>query len=151
VVTDALEEDKVGRAGRGIRGWAAIFTDGLLWSGVWDFEDVKGESFDYLRKIPWRRKWQPTPVFLLGKSHGQRRLVSCSPWRHKESDTTEWLSMSMCVCSHTHTHTHTWGISYLRIGKSKCKALRQLYLANLRTSQDTGVAGAEWAQGRGER
>ena len=34
--------------------------------------------------IPWRRKWQPTPVFLPGKSHGQR-----SPWGHKESDTTE--------------------------------------------------------------
>ena len=31
-------------------------------------------------KIPWRRKWQPTPVFLLGKSHGQRILVGYSPW-----------------------------------------------------------------------
>ena len=34
-------------------------------------------------KIPWRRKWQPTPVFLPGKSHGQRRLVVYSPWNHK--------------------------------------------------------------------
>ena len=32
------------------------------------------------RKIPWRRKWQPTPVFLPGKSHGQRSLAGCSPW-----------------------------------------------------------------------
>ena len=31
-------------------------------------------------KIPWRRKWQPTPVFLPGKSHGQRSLVGYSPW-----------------------------------------------------------------------
>ena len=31
-------------------------------------------------KILWRRKWQPTPVFLPGKSHGQRSLVGCSPW-----------------------------------------------------------------------
>ena len=31
-------------------------------------------------KIPWRRKWQPTPVFLPGKSHEQRSLVDCSPW-----------------------------------------------------------------------
>ena len=46
----------------------------------------------WVRKIPWRRKWQPTPVFLLGKSHGQRRLVSYSPWDHKESDITEQLS-----------------------------------------------------------
>ena len=41
--------------------------------------------------IVWRRQWQPTPVFLPGKSHGQRRLVGYSPWGHEESDTTEWL------------------------------------------------------------
>ena len=35
------------------------------------------------------RAWQPTPVFLPGKFHGQRSLVGCSPWGHKESDTTE--------------------------------------------------------------
>ena len=34
----------------------------------------------WVRKIPWRRKWQLTPVFLLGKSHGQRSLVGYSPW-----------------------------------------------------------------------
>ena len=39
-------------------------------------------------KIPWRREWQPTPVFLPGESHGQRRLVGYSPWDHKELDTT---------------------------------------------------------------
>ena len=33
--------------------------------------------------IPWRRKWQPTPVFLPGKSHGQRSLTDHSPWGHK--------------------------------------------------------------------
>ena len=33
-----------------------------------------------VRKIPWRRKWQPTAVFLSGKFHGQRTLVVCSPW-----------------------------------------------------------------------
>ena len=38
-----------------------------------------------------RRQWQPTPVFLPGKSHGLRSLVGCSPWGHCESDTTEWL------------------------------------------------------------
>ena len=38
-----------------------------------------------------RRQWQPTPGLLLGKSHGQRSLVGCSPWGHLESDTTEWL------------------------------------------------------------
>ena len=50
-------------------------------------------EFDpWVRKIPWRRKWQPTPVFLTGKSHGQRSLVGYSPCSYKESDTTEQLS-----------------------------------------------------------
>ena len=40
-------------------------------------------------KIPWRRAWQPTPVFLPGEYHGQRSLMGYSQWDHKESDTTE--------------------------------------------------------------
>ena len=43
-------------------------------------------------KDPWRRKWQPTPVFLPGEFHGQRSLMTYSPWGCKESDTTEQLS-----------------------------------------------------------
>ena len=46
----------------------------------------------WVGKIPWRRAWQPTPVFLSGESHGQRNLVGYSPWGHKESDMTERLS-----------------------------------------------------------
>ena len=46
----------------------------------------------WVRKIPWRREWQPTPVFLPGEFHGQRRLVGCSSWGHMELDTTEWLT-----------------------------------------------------------
>ena len=38
-----------------------------------------------------RRQWQPTPVLLPGKSHGQRSLVGCSPWGCEELDKTEWL------------------------------------------------------------
>ena len=45
----------------------------------------------WVRKIPWRRKWQPTTIFLPGKFHGWRSLVSHSPWDHKELDTTERL------------------------------------------------------------
>ena len=41
-----------------------------------------------IRKMPWRRKWQPTPVFLPRESHGQWSLVGYNPWGHKESDTT---------------------------------------------------------------
>ena len=42
--------------------------------------------------IPWRRKWQPSPVFLLG-FYGQKSLADYSPWGHKEWDMSEWLSM----------------------------------------------------------
>ena len=51
------------------------------------------------RKIPWRREWQPTPIFLPGESQGQRSLAGHSLWGGKESDKTEQL---------THT-THTAG------------------------------------------
>ena len=61
----------------------------------------KRPGFDtWVGKIPWRRAWQPTPVFLPGESYGQRSLAGYSPWGCRESDTTEWHSM------HTHTHTH---------------------------------------------
>ena len=48
----------------------------------------------------WRRKWQPTPVSLLGKSHGQRNLVDCSPRGRKESGTTERLTHSVYMGGH---------------------------------------------------
>jgi len=48
----------------------------------------------WVRKIPWRKKWQLTPIFFPGKSHRQRNLEGCSPWGHRESNTTE----------HLHTH-----------------------------------------------
>ena len=40
-------------------------------------------------KVPWIRKWQPTPVFLPGKFHGQSSLAGYSPWSRTESDMTE--------------------------------------------------------------
>ena len=50
-------------------------------------------GFDpWVGKIPWRRAWQPTPVFLPGESHVQRRLEGHSPRGHKESDMTEDVS-----------------------------------------------------------
>ena len=55
------------------------------------------------REDPWRRAWQPTPVFLPGESHGQRSLVGYNPKGCKELDTTE-------ATSHTHTYLSTeWG------------------------------------------
>ena len=51
---------------------------------VEDLSSVPGSG-----RSPWRKKRQPTPVFLLGKSHGQRSLVGYRPWGHKELYTTE--------------------------------------------------------------
>ena len=53
-------------------------------------------GFDpWVGKIPCRRAWQPTPVFLPGESHGQRSLADHSPWGHKELDMIEKLTLSL--------------------------------------------------------
>ena len=55
----------------------------------------KRRGFDlWVRKIPWSREWQPTPVCLPGESHGQRSLAGYSPWGHIELDTTKRLNSS---------------------------------------------------------
>ena len=53
-------------------------------------QETQETMFDpRIRKISWRRKQQPTPVFLPGQSHEQRSLAGYSPWGRKESDMTE--------------------------------------------------------------
>ena len=59
----------------------------------------------WIRKIPWSRTWQPTPVFLPGEFHGQRSLAGYSPWGHKESDMTEQLTLSLYTFSHPYMIT----------------------------------------------
>ena len=68
-----------------------------------------------LNLMACRRKWQPTPVFLPGKSHGQRSLVGYSPWGHKESDTTERLHFHFSLSElekemATHSNVLAWRI-----------------------------------------
>ena len=78
------------------------FTDKHFW---WDFPVVRNPTagtrdtgdmglIPGVGRFPWRRKWQSTPVFLLGESHGQKSLAGCSPWGCKESDMTERLSVN---------------------------------------------------------
>ena len=69
---------------------------------------VKASAYNagdpWVGKIPRRRKWQPTPIFLLGKSHGRRSLAGYSPWGCKESDMAErlhFLSLSLWTKSRT--------------------------------------------------
>ena len=69
----------------------------------------------WVGKIPWRRKWQPTPVFLPGESHRQRSLVGYSPGGRKESDATE----------HAHVHAEC------RLSKSTLPPLRSQTIPQL--------------------
>ena len=84
---------------------------GLPWCSVVKnspvIQELQETWFDpWVRKMPWRRAWQPTLLFLLGEFHGQRSLVGHSPWGHKESDTTEatW-----------HAHMHVPQIKYVSL------------------------------------
>ena len=64
-------------------------------------QEVQEMWFDpWVGKIPLRRAWQPTPVFLTGESHGQRSLASYGPWGCKELGMTE-LSMHCCLANIT--------------------------------------------------
>ena len=65
-------------------------------TGQWRHRRHRRCKFNFwVRKSPWRRKWQLTLVFLSGKSHGQKSLVGYSPWDCKELDTTEHA----CTCA----------------------------------------------------
>ena len=66
----------------------------LFWS-----YSLENECFSVLYSL-WRRQWHPTPVLLLGKSHGWRSLVGYSPWGRKESQTTEQLHFQLILATH---------------------------------------------------
>ena len=68
-----------------------IFLHSATFNSFNTSSSFKGISTFIILQYFWRRKWQPTPVLLPGKSHGQRSLVGCSPWGRYQSDTTEWL------------------------------------------------------------
>ena len=70
-------------------------------------------SDPWVEKIPWRKEWLPTPAFLPGESHGQRSLVGYTPCDLKESDTTEWVTLSLFIATSKkymkHSHMHSFG------------------------------------------
>ena len=68
--------------------WFTGFPWWLRWSGICLQWGNPGFNL-WVGKIPWRREWQPTPVFLRGEFHGQWNLAGYSPWSCKKSDTTE--------------------------------------------------------------
>ena len=82
-------------------------------------------GFDpWVGKIPWRRKWQSTPVLLPGKSHGQRSLVGYSPWGRKESTWyyrifnvdvdmhSEYVGIATFIVNHVQCIIHKWWLPF---------------------------------------
>ena len=63
----------------------------------------------WVRMILWRKKWQPTPLFLSGESHGLKSLAGYSPWGYKESNTTE-------ATKHMHMRRTNWQTIVIKIG-----------------------------------
>ena len=79
----------------------SVYPGGLPWwlSGKESACEYRRHGFDlWVRNIPWRKKWQPTPVFLPGESHGQRSLAGTVHGVAKSLTWLKWLSM------HTHIH-----------------------------------------------
>ena len=92
----------------------------------------RSEFNPWVRKIPWKRAWHPTPVFLPGKSRRQRSLAGYDPWGHKESDMTETTEPALEILG-------TWTL--LKQGLHlwlKWGALRQCGSTSL-CRHDTGV------------
>ena len=87
----------------------------------------------WVGKIPWRRKWQPTPVFLLGKSHGQWRLPGYRPWDHKS-----WTPLS--------NWTTTTIIQPAREKRTKEKIHQQTSKKKIRT-QNLWIHGSAYSRG----
>ena len=72
-----------------------------------------GGHLGFSHALAWRRKWQPTPVFLPGESHGRRSLVGCSPWGRTESDTTEATWQQQHALAIVYSAAVNIGVHYL--------------------------------------
>ena len=99
------------RGTKHLRGIANIYPSIESFTGGSAVKKIRWRSrrsctFDpWVGKIPWRRAWQPTPVFLPGESHGQRSLGGTV---HRVAKSQIQLKqLSTCVHAHTHTHIHT--------------------------------------------
>ena len=105
----------------------------------------------WVRKIPWKRSWQPTPVFLPGESHGQRSLVGYSPWDHKELDTTEATWHAVCFHSGGKGLISGQGTKIphaVQCGQNFFKKLARLFLSQAQTVCRNPVYKAPRGHGR---
>ena len=99
-------------------------------------------SLPFYVLYPRRRQWHPTPVLLPGKSQGRRSLVGCSPWGHKESDTTERLHFHFSLsCTGEGMATHSSVLAWRIPGTGEPGGLRSM--GSHRVGQDwSNLAGA---------
>ena len=93
--------------------------------------------------MPWRREWQPTPVFLPGELHGQENLAGYSPWDHKWSDITDKFNM--------HTHNHILrpticktGILFLTVFRGRWDMEERSEEKMLSEEEERGLWDKEW-------
>ena len=85
------------------------FPGGSVVKNLFAIKEIRRHGFDpWIRKIPWRRAWQPTPVFMPGESHGQRSLVGYNPQGGTELDAMKWLSRHASMHTHIHTYKYVW-------------------------------------------
>ena len=93
----------------------------------------------WVRKIPCSKKWQPTPVLLPGRSHGQRSLGGCSLWGLKESDTTNGLSAAQ------YTNKGTYEVMLGNV-QSRASLVAQM-VKNPPAMQETQAWSLGWEEG----
>ena len=108
---------------------------------------LKRRGFDpCVGKIPWRRAWQPTPVFLPREFHGQRSLAGYSPWGRKESDKTEQLhfhfSLScigegngnplQCSCLENPRDGEAWWAAVYGVAQSRTQQQQNVHSSHFR-------------------
>ena len=100
-----------------------------------------GSSLSLFTFMDWRRQWHPTPMFLLGESHGWKTLVGCSPWGRKESDMAERLhfhfSLSctgeghgnplQCSCLENPRNGGAWWAAFSGVAQSRTQ-LKRIYI-----------------------
>ena len=121
--------------------WKIPWTEepgGLQSMGLWRVGQNWVTSLSLFTFMHWRRKWQPTPVFLPGESQGWESLVGCSPWGHKESDRTErphfHFSLSctgegngnplQCSCLENPRDEGAWWAAVYRVAQSRTRLKR---------------------------
>ena len=90
----------------------------------------------WVMKIPWKREWLPTPVFLSGEFHEQRSLAGYSPWGRKELDMTEWLTHLCIYVFVVYIPQYLNGISL------KARSILSLYFKDLKAC--SSILFVEW-------